>query len=816
MAVQSYSEYRQRATETLQSLAADLLARRQSPGAAAKDVPAADEIKSLTLAALTKIGATKATTTEGEPSLYKWQTEANQAALTRSLEVVVEESAENDKVQAGHLADVLDIVLSAAEDGYIDDTVPLTVLAGLLELRPVSECESVLEYIETRISRLTLGMEYQRGRGPILLRLLNDLLRRLPRSQSHSVILSGRILMLLSWVYPLNEKSGVNLRGNFNVGKGFSFAQDSQVAEGEEKDATPAKDGGRGHEGVKRAEEATKMEVEEGEEAEETKEGDASADPATFYSTFWSLQRYFINPPLLFHPPVASTSAAAAPFPSLREGVRSTLLAFNAATKKAKDLAGSAKESSTSAAPKGGAARGAGTGGATGEDDDGGDDDDDDEMDASEKALEEYFFPKFLTSPDLLELELADPSFRRQILVQILILFHYLLGFSPAERSRTEKLPVTNMSAYPAYVLPKEVEAWVRELRSRTLDELDAMEGGRRFRKAVQLVLQRDQNWIDWKLRSCASFLLPPVDAVAQSEKARNKLRATVRKPKRYPYSMGNANLSRTWEKNLTSLDNFQPDIADDELSFILREYRLEKNRIKQQEAQLARAAPASPQRYEIEQALEQRRTRLQALHWRAIRSASTQYLRFFSQIGAGDLEKLEGLVDEERRKREDDAEAAEAARASGEKPEEEETVMAPTVPTVEYDSDTSVLKMSNVETAEVGEGKGTKAAGSGENGPTKKANAEADAPAGDEAGTPPPPDPEVPSTAVAKAEGDDEPGTPPPPPPASAAPASAPAPAAKSITELTSPGTPKRPREEETEDVAMQEGEATKRPRVE
>lgn len=92
--------------------------------------------------------------------------------------------------------------------------------------------------------------------------------------------------------------------------------------------------------------------------------------------------------------------------------------------------------------------------------------------------------------------QLADPTFRRQILVQILILFHYLLGFSPAERSRTEKLPVTNMSAYPAYVLPSEVETWVRELRSRTLDELDDMEGGRKFRKAVQLVLQRDQNWV--------------------------------------------------------------------------------------------------------------------------------------------------------------------------------------------------------------------------------------------------------------------------------------------------------------------------------
>lgn len=52
------------------------------------------------------------------------------------------------------------------------------------------------------------------------------------------------------------------------------------------------------------------------------------------------------------------------------------------------------------------------------------------------------------------------------------------------------------MSAFSTYVLSSENETWIRELRSRILDELDAMEGGRRFRKAVQLVLQRDQNWV--------------------------------------------------------------------------------------------------------------------------------------------------------------------------------------------------------------------------------------------------------------------------------------------------------------------------------
>ncbi|GAA5992179.1 hypothetical protein JCM10908_001807 [Rhodotorula pacifica] len=774
----SYSDFRQLASDSLAALASSLLSRRRQADTSSSD----EEIKSLALATLTDIRATRITAGEREQEApeegeSRWQVEAKQAALVRSLEIVVEQAAEDDKQHPGHLADMLDVVLAAAEDGYIDETVPLTMLAGLLELRPVSECESILGYIESRISRLTLGMEYQRGRGPILLRLLNDLLRRLPRSQSHSVILSGRILMLLSWVYPLNEKSGVNLRGNFNIGKGFNFTLPEKEKSGQEEEE------GKGEGG--KEDEPPKMEVEEGEEAEEetAKDEGAQAEPAAFYKTFWSLQQYFINPPSLFQPSAASTSSAMAPFPSLRDGVRSTLLAFNTATKKAKDLAGSAKEVGKLARA-------------------GVDDDDEMEGSASEQALEEYFFPKFLTSPDLLELELADPNFRRQILVQILILFQYLLGFSPTERSRTEKLPVTNMSAFPGYVLPAEVETWLRELRSRTLDELDAMEGGRKFRKAVQLVLQRDQNWIDWKLRSCASFLLPSINAAEQSEKARNKLRATMRKPKRYPYRMGNANLSRTWEKNLTSLDDFEPDVADDELRFILREYRLEKNRIKQQEAQFARAAPGSSQRYEIEQALEQRRTRLQALHWRAIRSASTQHLRFFSQIGAGDLEKLEQLIEDERRKREDEAEAAELARSNG---QGQEKAGMEGEGEGGYDSDTSVLRMTKGETPEVEEEKEAKDNDAKEGLEEKKAPAGG----GDESGTPPPPDKPSSAAAVTEIEAgagdvdavEDEPGTPPPPPKPTAA--------------ITSPGTPKRPREEEAEDVAMQEGEGSKRLKV-
>lgn len=82
-------------------------------------------------------------------------------------------------------------------------------------------------------------MHPQRGKGPILLRLLNELLRRLPKSKQEHVIFSGRILMFLSSVFPLGEKSGVNLRGNFNIGKQTLFEETTVAPKTEDgEDAT--------------------------------------------------------------------------------------------------------------------------------------------------------------------------------------------------------------------------------------------------------------------------------------------------------------------------------------------------------------------------------------------------------------------------------------------------------------------------------------------------------------------------------------------------------------------------------------------------
>ena len=424
-------------------------------------------------------------------------------------------------------------------------------------------------------------MHPSKGKGLILLRLLNDLLRRLPKLKNDDIIFCGRILLFLSSAFPVGEKSGVNLRGNFNLGKVIGFEEKPVV------------------------EEAQPMDVDEatGDDKSKVDKPDVAKDD--FYSVFWSLQKYFINPQSLFAfppspatPPLAPaalrsdpsrTGTSAAPssvapsssavqivpapaaaltpppaegFPALRAGLVKTLEVFRDHTRKEREVTSSSSSSHSGAYSSSSSNRSERDRKKMSAYERG---DINDEQEFSE-TTQSYFFPKFLTSRNLLSLELADPAFRRQILVQALILFQYLLAFIP--NGHLSSLIVTQK-------LGAVDEAWIKEMRVKVTMELESMGGGGKlFRGTVELILRREQNWvrsrtssfvdslliclasqINWKLQGCQLITKPPIDAVSTSATAKSKLATLTRKPKAWPYPLGNPTLSKLWEKNLTKLN---------------------------------------------------------------------------------------------------------------------------------------------------------------------------------------------------------------------------------------------------------------------
>jgi THO complex subunit 1 len=253
----------------------------------------------------------------------------------------------------------------------------------------------------------------QHSKGLVLLRICNELSRRAPKS-THSV-LRGRISIFLTLVFPLTDRSGVNLRGDYNRENVTYFESSDAEEEDSAGAATVEKEKKKEEEGEDSkmevdetleskpaAEEPSKasqevgdkMDVDSGKQPAEPepskppKEPPAPKEPRepSFYTIFWTLQHLFSNPPLLFDPSPASFLPPSLPdaptnLSFLRFGIKRTLDRFNEMSKRERELAGASKGKK----PKVDVAA-------------------DEDIDGVKKR---YFFPKFLTSRNLLDQEVS-------------------------------------------------------------------------------------------------------------------------------------------------------------------------------------------------------------------------------------------------------------------------------------------------------------------------------------------------------------------------------------------------------------------------
>eukprot|EP01097_Dermamoeba_algensis_P001022 TRINITY_DN1385_c0_g1_i2.p1 TRINITY_DN1385_c0_g1~~TRINITY_DN1385_c0_g1_i2.p1 ORF type:complete len:467 (-),score=97.31 TRINITY_DN1385_c0_g1_i2:689-2002(-) len=141
-----------------------------------------------------------------------------------------------------------------------DNSLPLYLFQDLFESQTIENCKRLFKMMEDKREQLN-HVCFPKGRL-LLLRICIELLRRL--SKSNDTVFCGRILMFLTNVFPLSDKSGLNLKSEINT---------ANVTECE----TPA------------------------EFVDEMVDGDEENAPINyqFYARFWKLQRYFQNPSIL-------------------------------------------------------------------------------------------------------------------------------------------------------------------------------------------------------------------------------------------------------------------------------------------------------------------------------------------------------------------------------------------------------------------------------------------------------------------------------------------------------------------------------------
>ncbi|CAL1694925.1 unnamed protein product [Somion occarium] len=481
-------------------------------------------------------------------------------ALRNEVFILAEGAALKDPHTAYYdeLRDILDIVLSFTEHDACEHIFPFNMLYDLLETQTIASCSHIFSWIEERADRLTEGMVPQKGKALVLLRTLNDLLRRLSKMGSTTKF-CGRILTFLSRVFPLGERSGVNLRGEYGPaweGPGVERWEKSEISKAEQA----------------KEEDSDKMQVDEPKVEIDSATASKEEPKDDFYRVFWSLQSPFSRPPMFAEPHI---------LPKFKEAVNRVLPVIKEATAKERALMGSKTVSGASLKRKR-------------------------ESEAiGDPNTQDYFFAKYLTSPELLDLEVADTHFRRQFLLQLLILLQHLLTFTKS--AKAEWLSQRNRSLQIDFTLEPDDAQWVEDTIKRASEELrQTTPNGRLFAETIQVILEREKNWIKWKNELCYPFEREAWSSEVEVEdeqgrKVKRKIgleeatadtRKKIREePPAWEHRYGSAPLTEIWDMGYRDLYDLQHPFQAGDIKDFVKKVKQEEAKIEMRKKQLARAA---------------------------------------------------------------------------------------------------------------------------------------------------------------------------------------------------------------------------------
>uniref|UniRef100_A0A1B6EI84 Death domain-containing protein n=1 Tax=Cuerna arida TaxID=1464854 RepID=A0A1B6EI84_9HEMI len=151
-------------------------------------------------------------------------------------------------------------------------TMPVVLLGDIFDCLTLDRCEQLFTFVENGVTIWKEELFFTACKNN-LLRMCNDLLRRLSRSQN--TVFCGRILLFLAKFFPFSERSGLNIVSEFNIDNITEFSNDDAVD--------------------------TKETVEKMDESMDEGNTDKIRIDYSLYSKFWALQNFFRNPLLVYN-----------------------------------------------------------------------------------------------------------------------------------------------------------------------------------------------------------------------------------------------------------------------------------------------------------------------------------------------------------------------------------------------------------------------------------------------------------------------------------------------------------------------------------
>ncbi|XP_023946253.1 THO complex subunit 1 [Bicyclus anynana] len=181
----------------------------------------------------------------------------DQAFRDKLLELLVEEPET--------LENYVCFCIESCRRQMVTPTMPVVLLGDIFDSLTLNKCEKMFTYVENGVNIWREELFFVACKNN-LLRMCNDLLRRLSRSQN--TVFCGRILLFLAKFFPFSERSGLNIVSEFNLENVTEFGGDSSSTLKDALDEEMVID-----------EDKTKHTID-----------------YNLYCRFWSLQDFFRNP----------------------------------------------------------------------------------------------------------------------------------------------------------------------------------------------------------------------------------------------------------------------------------------------------------------------------------------------------------------------------------------------------------------------------------------------------------------------------------------------------------------------------------------
>jgi len=527
--------------------------------------------------------------------------------------------------------------IQAAKKELCNPTTPIQVLADIFDMTPLSACEVLFKTIEIEVSTWR-SKEFFTPIRNSLLRICNDLLRRLSRTQN--TVFCGRILLFLAKFFPFSERSGLNVISEFNLDNVTSFSkvplfkpepekksedkpeelevseekelvvsEEKEEKEKEEKEEEKAeKENGKEDNGKEEGEEEEKEEKGEKEKESKKEKKDDKKDDSEAMEIELVVEE---EEKLEVEQKVEAEECKAeridrefklySKFWALQNFFRSPTLCYqkeqwDTFCSQTSDILGTFSKrkldnhkNKRAEVPR-----------------------------ETENTIIDQYFAKYLTNQNLLGLQINDSNFRRYVYIQLLIVFQY---FQTGVKSKTE-----------AQVLTTEQTKWIDEHRKKVFKLIEETPpNGKHFSISVKAVLKRELIWNSWKNEGCPSFLIKPKEGENKEEKAEPRARKRKmplgeqmkREAKAGKINLGNKGLTKLWNLNPDNLESCK---------------EAERNFLPSLEAYFEDAIMEIDPKNKVDE--EYKRVNKGEWGWRALRLMSRRSQHFFL-VGNSQISKL-------------------------------------------------------------------------------------------------------------------------------------------------------------------------------